>query len=210
MPVDLVSNTARKRIKYIHFGVMSPQEIAQTGEVEIYQRDLYDIQSKQTVTGGVLDRKMGISSKDGQCSTCSKKLSDCTGHFGYIPLALPVFHAGYFKATVQILQQICKSCSRVMLDERDRRMFLKRLRVPTLENPQKMKILKQVSTTCKKCVTCPYCQETNGTVKKVGVLKIIHEKYRAKSKSDELIAFRTQFNKAIESVPEIKQHQKGD
>jgi DNA-directed RNA polymerase beta' subunit len=35
-------------------------------------------------------------------------LAECTGHFGYIKLALPVFHPGYFKAILGILQQICK------------------------------------------------------------------------------------------------------
>lgn len=32
----------------------------------------------------------------------------CEGHFGHIELELPVFHIGYFKATVTILQRICK------------------------------------------------------------------------------------------------------
>lgn len=35
---------------------------------------------------------------------CTQGLADCTGHFGYIRLELPVFHIGYFKNTVQILQ----------------------------------------------------------------------------------------------------------
>ena len=52
-------------------------------------------------------------------------LADCTGHFGYIQLELPVFHIGYFKSTVQVLQCICKGCSRVMLGEEERRSFLK-------------------------------------------------------------------------------------
>ena len=39
----------------------------------------------------------------------------CEGHFGHIELELPVFHIGYFKATVTILQRICKvyRCLRV-------------------------------------------------------------------------------------------------
>jgi DNA-directed RNA polymerase III subunit RPC1 len=45
-----------------------------------------------------------------------------------------------------------------------------------------------------------------GTVKKVGVLKIVHEKYRAKSKSAELSVFRESFKNAIVHMPEIKPH----
>jgi DNA-directed RNA polymerase beta' subunit len=53
-------------------------------------------------------------------------LADCTGHFGYIRLELPVFHIGYFKNTVQILQAICKECSRVMVMGEERRRTLRR------------------------------------------------------------------------------------
>lgn len=44
---------------------------------------------------------------------------------GYIKLELPVFHIGYFKNTVQLLQCICKSCSRVLLKESDRQQWLR-------------------------------------------------------------------------------------
>ena len=43
---------------------------------------------------------------------------------GYIKLELPVFHIGYFKNTVQILQCICKACSRVLLPDEERRVWL--------------------------------------------------------------------------------------
>jgi len=36
---------------------------------------------------------------------------------------LPVFHIGYFKNTVQILQAICKTCSRVLLPEKEHARF---------------------------------------------------------------------------------------
>ena len=35
-------------------------------------------------------------------------MRECMGHFGHIELELPVFHIGYFKATLNILQRICK------------------------------------------------------------------------------------------------------
>ena len=53
-------------------------------------------------------RPQGTSSKDNNCNTCGKTLADCVGHFGYVDLELPVFHIGYFGATVAILQSICK------------------------------------------------------------------------------------------------------
>ena len=74
---------------------------------------------------GVLDPRLGVSNKRSICETCGQALADCTGHFGYIRLELPVFHIGYFKNTVQILQCICKSCSHVLLTEDERRAFLR-------------------------------------------------------------------------------------
>ena len=32
----------------------------------------------------------------------------CAGHFGYIKLALPAYHIGFFKHTLNVLQVICK------------------------------------------------------------------------------------------------------
>ena len=50
----------------------------------------------------------GTSEKDSNCETCGKGLADCVGHYGYIDLELPCFHIGYFRATIMILQTICK------------------------------------------------------------------------------------------------------
>lgn len=50
----------------------------------------------------------GISQKDASCETCGKALADCIGHYGYIDLELPVFHVGYFRNIIIILQNICK------------------------------------------------------------------------------------------------------
>ena len=45
------------------------------------------------------------------CETCGKSLADCAGHYGYIELELPVFHIGYFRSIIGILQIICKVVS---------------------------------------------------------------------------------------------------
>ena len=35
-------------------------------------------------------------------------MADCVGHYAYIRLVLPVFHIGYFKMVITMLQDICK------------------------------------------------------------------------------------------------------
>ena len=167
----------QKRIKGITFGPLNHQEIAQVAELQVTSRELYNTQTMQPVPGGALDRRLGTSDKASVCQTCGCKLAECTGHFGEIPLVLPVFNIGFFKAALQVLQCICKSCSRVLLTEPEREAFLKRLRNPRLEGLQKVAIVKAVYDKCRKVVACPTCQEGNGLVKKVGVMKVVHERY---------------------------------
>lgn len=50
----------------------------------------------------------GVSQKDATCATCNQGLNECVGHFGYLDLALPVYHVGHFRSTIQILQAVCK------------------------------------------------------------------------------------------------------
>lgn len=50
----------------------------------------------------------GTCSNANNCGSCGKSLNECIGHFGYIDLELPVFHVGYFRAIIGILQSICK------------------------------------------------------------------------------------------------------
>ncbi|KAJ9504558.1 hypothetical protein QJQ45_020175, partial [Haematococcus lacustris] len=80
----------------------------------------------------------GISNKTAACETCGQKLQDCAGHFGYIQLELPVFHIGYFKNTIQLLQCICKTCSHVLLPLKEKQQWLRRFRNPRVERSQRV------------------------------------------------------------------------
>lgn len=92
----------------------------------------------------------------------SKRLSDCAGHFGYIQLELPVFHAGYFRHTLIILQCICKRCSRILLASEEKSNFLKKMKVTTMDALTKGSIFKRIVDLCKRVSTCPYCDYSNG------------------------------------------------
>lgn len=109
---------------------------------------------------------MGVSSSSLECATCHGNLASCHGHFGHLKLALPVFHIGYFKATIQILQGICKNCSAILLSETDKRQFLHELRRPGVDNLRRMGILKKILDQCKKQRRCLHCGALNGVVKK--------------------------------------------
>ena len=91
-----------------------------------------------------------------------KKLTDCAGHFGYIQLELPVFHPGYFRHTLIILQCICKQCARILLSPEERMQYLKKLRGPKIDALIRGGIFKKVVDLCKRSSKCHYCGFANG------------------------------------------------
>ena len=99
-----------------------------------------------------------------------------------------------------------QSCSRVLLSEEDRRVFLTRFRQPHLENTRRTQLAKQVNQLCRKVLVCPYCGEFNGTVKKVGALKIVHEKFRGKKMTEHRKAFEASFHLIMQDIRDLHHH----
>lgn len=206
MTKDTISHTNPQKIKEIQFGLFSAQDVVGMSEFEFFQRDMYAFPGRQPVAHGPLDRRLGVTDKGSRCETCGEGNTTCVGHYAYIKLTLPVFHPGYFKHVIAILQDICKTCARVLLDEGDRRKYLKRFRSPHLENLTRQVHAKAVNLACRKVVYCPYCFATNGTVKKApgAILKILHEKFRAKRTQEEYAEWKNTFKSAIGDSRELE------
>ncbi|KAH8810736.1 hypothetical protein F5884DRAFT_842772 [Xylogone sp. PMI_703] len=179
-----VVDSVPKKFKELRFGIQSTQDIVSQAVIECSDRMLYDVDRNRTpVEHGVLDPRLGISTYGALCETCGEKLVQCSGHFGYVRLALPAFHIGYLRLVIMILQNICKDCARVLLTEEERRNFLKDLRRPNIDNLKRTQISTKINERCKKVRCCPYCGSICGQVRKVGVLKLIHDKYQKYNKS---------------------------
>uniref|UniRef100_A0A8C9XW94 DNA-directed RNA polymerase subunit n=1 Tax=Sander lucioperca TaxID=283035 RepID=A0A8C9XW94_SANLU len=198
-----------QKISHICFGIKSAEQMRQQAHIQVVSKNLYSQDTKHTpLSYGVLDHRMGTSEKDRPCLTCGKNLADCLGHYGYLDLELPCFHVGYFKATIGILQMICKTCSSIMLTKEDKLQFMDLLKRPNLAYLQKRGLKKKISDKCRKKTICLNCSAFNGPVKKCGLLKIIHEKYKTNKKvvdvfvSDFLQSFDTaiEHNKVVEPL----------
>ncbi|EPY49320.1 DNA-directed RNA polymerase III complex large subunit Rpc1 [Schizosaccharomyces cryophilus OY26] len=204
---DPIDNQVPKKIKHLQFGISGPKEFVKDATVEVFSRDLYTMTDRSPAEHGALDLHMGTSNKQITCTTCGESMADCMGHFGYVKLALPVFHIGYFKATMTILQNICKDCSSVLLTDPEKRQFLKELRRPGIDNLRRSQVCKRINDQCKKTRQCPVCDSMQGVVKKAGPLKIIHERFRyARKSQDDEGEFRHTFDEAIKTIPELKMH----
>ncbi|GLJ45066.1 hypothetical protein SUGI_0948710 [Cryptomeria japonica] len=197
-----IEDVGPRKIKSVRFTTMSGPEIVKAAELHVYEDQLFIQPGRQPREHGVLDNHLGAPNK-GICSTCHGKFADCPGHYGYIKLALPVFHIGYFKNIVNILQCICKSCARVLCPEDERIVFLRRMRNPRAEVLQKRALLKKITDRCKRVHTCTYCGDYNGTVKKLtSTLRITHEKY---SKAPDVRnEFHLELNEAAKQNKEIR------
>ena len=112
-------------------------------------------QGKVPRKGGPLDMRLGTSDKKASCQTCGCKLEECPGHFGHIRLALPVYHVGYFKATIEILQCICKTCSRLLIPihHPQRAKWAAVMNDPLNESAKRQFNFKQIQEQCKKVST---------------------------------------------------------
>ena len=177
-----------RTLTQVCFGMQNPQQVQQCAHMQVVAKNLYNQDSgRSAVTHGALDRRMGTSSKDANCATCGEGLSDCIGHFGYIDLELPVYHVGYFRSIIQVLQCIYKSCCRILLLPKVAKGFRQKVSRREIPYLAKKALRKKIIDACKKVNTCPSCGELNGVVKKCGLLKISHEKFRSCKKNSEVL-----------------------
>ena len=165
-------------VKGVQFGIMSGQALSQYACAEVQHGYLYD-NNGQPVPFGCNDVRMGVNVRGGLCATCGEPHETCPGHFGVVPLELPVFHVGYFRHTQQVLQAICKSCARILLPHEQAVTWLKKVRSARLRrDPLVCKgLFKKVVEQCKKVRVCPHCGSYNGVVKKGvrGPLSLVHD-----------------------------------
>ncbi|GJN89850.1 hypothetical protein Rhopal_002839-T1 [Rhodotorula paludigena] len=214
----LIADAAPKRIKHIQFSVLSAREAVAISEFEANQRDLYTPGDRRPVDHGVLDKRLGTSDKSSKCETCGLPLAECVGHYAYVKLVLPVFHIGYFKHVLGILQCICKTCSRILLDSAQHRKYLALFRRPNLDSLTLAAYSKQLAALCRKTTTCPHCGALNGVVKKIGAMRIGHEKWRGRNLKKEAggrdgaegkgnyQAWRASFDEAVREDKQIETH----
>lgn len=198
-----IEDAGPRKIKSIHFTTMSGAEIVKAAELHVYESNLFVPPDRRPCDHGILDTRLGPSYKTGECTTCHGKFADCPGHFVYIKLALPVFHIGYFKNIINLLQCICKSRARILCPEDERRVFLRRMRNPRAEVLQNRALLKKITERCKRVHICTRYGDYNGTVKKLtSTLRIAHEKY---SKAPDVRNdYQSELMEAVKQNKEIK------
>ena len=153
---------------------------------------------------------MGVSTKASRCLSCGHGLADCIGHVGHIALTLPVFHIGFFKEIVRVLQQICKSCGRVLLSREEKTRFLRLLhsvRERSREKQQRNAVHeKLIVPAIKRRRVCCHCGAHNGVVKKLSTaFRVVHE-LRHKDAQPVRQSYLRSFSSAVAHNQQLKEH----
>ncbi|GAY38217.1 hypothetical protein CUMW_035030 [Citrus unshiu] len=162
-----IEDVGPRKIESIQFSMMSDSEIMKAAEVQVYKGQYYS-SNRVPIEGGLLDPRMGPANKSCTCATCHGGFSNCPGHYGYLTLALPVYNVGYLSTILDILKCICKYCSRLLLEEKLCKDYLKKMRNPKMEALRKTDLMKSI---VKKCSTM-----ASMVKKAVAVLGIIHDR----------------------------------
>nr|POE56345.1 dna-directed rna polymerase iii subunit rpc1 [Quercus suber] len=218
---EQVLDNTPKRISALQFGLLGPKDIVSQSVINVEDRNLYDLgtapgQPRKITKHGPVDQRLGTSSKNGTCETCGQGLKECNGHFGHVKLALPAFHYGYLKKIIDVLNCVCKECSRVLLPEKERRQQLKALRGLAGDTLRKAVVIKKIAAECRKIKVCPHCSGLNGLVKKVpgNPTKMFHNRFaiytssnaKNKQKPADMVKFEESLNEAKKLNPEVERH----
>jgi DNA-directed RNA polymerase II subunit RPB1 len=103
-----------KKIKYIQFSILSPQEIRRLSVVEI-ENDL-TFENNAPKIGGLMDPRLGAVDKDIYCTTDLNSFIECPGYFGHLELSKPVFHESFMNFILLILRCIDHTTSKLILN----------------------------------------------------------------------------------------------
>lgn len=101
-------------VKGIQFSILSPEDIKARAVIEVTATELFS--GAIPVTNGLMDERMGVIDHGRVCRTCESKNTMCTGHFGCITLARPVFLCQYHEIVRKLLRCVCFRCSKLLLD----------------------------------------------------------------------------------------------
>lgn len=144
-----------KEIEHIQFGLMSPEFIREMAVVQIISDSTID--NGKPVDGGLFDLKMGSIENNQICTTCQQLPRTCPGHFGYLELKAPIFHPEYIDVIKKVLETICFTCYRIIIDD---------TAAAKVRNMKVNSRLEKVKDLIKTKKICPHCNSLQPTIKK--------------------------------------------
>lgn len=113
---DNYNNTASniEKVSEIQLSIWNPDEILSGSVAEVFSQDMYEFNLPKQ--NSLLDPRMGTIENGQVCDTCKMDNRNCTGHFGHIRLAKPVYYIQFLPMILKVLKCVCWRCSRFLLN----------------------------------------------------------------------------------------------
>lgn len=106
------SSAPRRKVNHVQFSVLGPDEIRRMSVAEIKYEKGYE--NGIPKPEGIADRRLGSNGPSFPCVTCCGDDKECSGHFGHVELAKPMFNIGFINVTLKILRCVCHYCSKLL------------------------------------------------------------------------------------------------
>jgi len=127
---------------------------------------------------GLMDPRLGVIDPGLRCRSCGGRPGECPGHFGHIDLIAPVIHVGFAKLIRKILRAICRDCSRLMLLENEKRMYLEQIETLVRLGQTTDDVVNKVFAEARKHKVCPYCGSPQQEIKFERPLAYVEEGHK--------------------------------
>ena len=113
---DNYNNTASniEKVSEIQLSIWNPEEILSGSVAEVFSQDMHEYNLPKQ--NGLLDPRMGTIENGQVCETCKMDNRNCTGHFGHIRLAKPVYYIQFLPMILKVLKCVCWRCSKSLMN----------------------------------------------------------------------------------------------
>jgi DNA-directed RNA polymerase beta' subunit len=112
-----LKNVTKGFIAGLQFKIQSAESIRGEGRCNVTQPDFVTPKA-----GCVVDQQMGPTSRNNTCSKCQLGIDKCSGHAGYIELAVPIFNPAYIKQITRLMT--CFSYSEYLQSHKERTTYI--------------------------------------------------------------------------------------
>ena len=106
-----------ERVVEVVLSIWNPDDILKGSVCEVFTQDTYE--NSIAKPNGLFDGRMGTIENGQVCETCKMDNRNCTGHFGHIRLAKPVYYIQFLSMVLKVLKCVCWRCSKCLINTED-------------------------------------------------------------------------------------------
>ena len=163
-------------IDEITFGILSAEEVIKMSVCKIDNPKLCNSNiDKSGAYGTVYDPRLGTIENGVLCSTCSRTVWECPGHWGHIVLNEPVIHPLYYKQVISFIRCFCTKCYKLLITENQ-------IQINNLNRLYGVKRFNKILDRLEKIEMCTHCSHPQPQIKHTMSDNTISMVYKDKDK----------------------------